>query len=739
MSEPTVQAILTEVYKRQFPNKPFGWESISRDESFGTFRRAIEKHGISDLSWIKLCTLANKLRKYKSFLLLLVVLIEQHCLNEQHLSDLERLLPMLHKVANTLGGSTWDAIFCGKEISSLYIIPNKHQSGNFMFLHLNYENTYLRSELTTFLTTTGSHNQNLVQMSTGKRFVNEFELSLGNLNTFNNFTGFTEITFWQQAKHFKTVCFKDTAELDISLRLLCCFYRFLVNQYPEHDFFANALHMSEAILFTKRIKTFLKEDYTIIPYGDIDLFPGNGKFVLILKGYQSESTRIKKNDFITLDISMVTNQFLQTELLYYLTLSMPLCHLASICKDHYLSEAFVMFEKIKAKPNYPNPSLAYYTRQEALLLMNFFNDKKLALDTRNNKIGVVRRFFLWEKEERHHMEFEDMFFDYLRQYEQPSPKGGNAIPDDDLGTLSSFMAEKASEDPKANLAYAAFHIALETEFRISQILSLTVDCIEPSSKPNEYIVRSFHKTGHGEKTAFTITELTYRHLMRIIADTDLLRDNSTIQDLKDYIFLYKGLFDSVTLMQSRQFRDYFQKCCIAVGIPAYNSKNIRDSHMTKSFEYILRHGKSDLLMSKFSNHRRIDTTKNSYIEQRLDEMLEATYGIIIGSLDDYYNPAEHIKDKIPDDINCIERVVRDGCGNCAASTCSMPNRLDCLACKDFITTVEHEPYFKHAIEEIDACIRQSSTKHDKDDITTIKLLLVMYLKAIYLKKEAVHD
>lgn len=739
MCESNVQSILTEVYKRQFPKKNFDWDAIKSDDNFRIFRCAIEKQEVSGLSWIELCRLVHKIRKYKSFLFLLIILIEQHLIDEAYLIELNRLLPMLQKVANSVGGSKWNAIFCGKEIRFLSIIPSKHKSANYMFIQLSYANPYLRSEVNNFLTVTNSHNQNFVQMSIGKRFITEFELSLGNLNTFNNFTGFTENTFWQQTNYFKKICSNDDAELDISLRLLCCFYRFLVNQYPEHDFFANALHMSEAILFTKRTKTFLKEDYTIIPYGDIDLFPGNGKFVLILKGYQSESTRIKKNDFITLDISMVTNQFLQTELLLYLTLSMPLCHLASICKDHYLSEALVMFEKLKAKPNYPNPSLAYYTRQEALLLMNFFNDKRLALDTRNNKIGVVRRFFLWEKEERHHMEFEDMFFDYLRQYEQPSPKGGNAIPDDDLGTLSSFMAEKASEDPKANLAYAAFHIALETEFRISQILSLTVDCIEPSSKPNEYIVRSFHKTGHGEKTAFTITELTYRHLMRIIADTDPLRDNCTIQDLKNYIFLYKGLFDSVTLMQSRQFRDYFQKCCIAVGIPAYNSKNIRDSHMTKSFEYILRHGKSDLLMSKFSNHRRIDTTKNSYIEQRLDEMLEATYGIIIGSLDDYYNPAEHIKDKIPDDINCIERVVRDGCGNCAASTCSMPNRLDCLACKDFITTVEHEPYFKHAIEEIDTCIRQSSTKHDKDDIATIKLLLVMYLKAIYLKKENEHD
>lgn len=65
----------------------------------------------------------------------------------------------------------------------------------------------------------------------------------------------------------------------------------------------------------------------------------------------------------------------------------------------------------------------------------------------------------------------------------------------------------------------------------------------------------------------------------------------------------------------------------------------------------------------------------------------------------------------------------------------MRNALPCLICDNFITTVRHEPAFRRAIEAVDKLIQNSGTKHDKDDLTTIKLLLVMYLKAIYQKKQ----
>ena len=286
-----------------------------------------------------------------------------------------------------------------------------------------------------------------------------------------------------------------------------------------------------------------------------------------------------------------------------------------------------------------------------------------------------------------------------------------------------------------DLTYAILHLAIETEFRISQICHLKVDCIRPTTKSHEYIVKTYHKTGHGRLDSFVITELTYRHLMRVIENTEPYREKCTRNDLSEYIFLYDGTMNTVALMDSSKFLICFQRACTELGLPKYTSRHIRDTHMTKSFEYVLTHEKSDLVMSALSKHKHLDTTKSHYIEQKLNEMLEATYGIIIGDLDDCYNPSTHIVERIPEDIDHTSNIVENGCGNCKAAQCTMRNILPCLICDDFVTTVEHEPAFRRAVDAIDKLIQSSGTKHDKDDLTTIKLLLVMYLKAIYQKKQ----
>ncbi|WP_164129727.1 site-specific integrase [Sharpea azabuensis] len=401
----------------------------------------------------------------------------------------------------------------------------------------------------------------------------------------------------------------------------------------------------------------------------------------------------------------------------------------------YMRDALAMLDNVKAQKGYPNPDPKYMNNQEALLVRSFYSDESVKLVTRNNKIGAIRRFLMWERDENKAISFDDMFFDYLVQYEEPSKTHGKSIPDEDLGKISAWLAAQASTSHEMDLTYAALHLALETEFRISQICHMKVNCIKPSAKPHEYIVQTYHKTGHGRLDSFVISELTYRHLMRIIENTEPYREKCTRRELSEYIFLYDSTMNTVALMDSTRFRRWFQQACTALNLPKYTSQNIRDTHMTKSFEYVLKHGKSDLVMAALSKHKYLDTTKSHYIEQKLNDMLEATYGIIIGDLDDCYSPSKHITEKIPENVDRDENVVENGCGNCKSAQCTMRNALPCLICDNFITTIKHEPAFRRAIEAVDKLMQNAGTKHDKDDLTTIKLLLVMYLKAIYQKKQ----
>lgn len=438
---------------------------------------------------------------------------------------------------------------------------------------------------------------------------------------------------------------------------------------------------------------------------------------------------------MSLDFSAIKSDFYRNELFKYYV-SMPSATVATSSGQMiYMRDALAMLEDVKAQMDYPNPDQKYMNNQEALLIRSFYSDESVKLATRNNKIGAIRRFLMWERDENKVISFDDMFFDYLIQYEEPSKTHGKTIPDEDLGKISAWLATQASTSHEMDLTYAALHLALETEFRINQICHLKVDCIKPSTKSHEYIIQTYHKTGHGRLDSFVISELTYRHLMRIIENTEPYREKCTRRELSEYIFLYDSTMNTVSLMESQNFRTWFQQACTALNLPKYTSQNIRDTHMTKSFEYVLKHGKSDLVMAALSKHKYLDTTKSHYIEQKLNDMLEATYGIIIGDLDDCYSPSKHITEKIPEGVDRDENVVENGCGNCKSAQCTMRNALPCLICDNFITTVKHEPAFRRAIEAVDKLIQNSGTKHDKDDLTTIKLLLVMYLKAIYQKKQ----
>ena len=655
-----------------------------------------------------------------------------------HKESLMRLYPTLVSISKQYTfGACWDSLFSGDKIKDTFMYDiskgtNSVDDASRFVLYLPYKNKYLQEEVFRHYQITGRRPQNYTS-----KFTLLFEESLtGIAPTIRTYTDFTDTTFWTQAEYFKANPDLTDRERNLCLRLLMQFYRYLVNEHTDHHYFGNSLHLSEALLFSPSFVTQIEQGFYVVPFDQRADYHNRKRMIFLLRGYSSLSTRIKDDDFVPLDLSAIKNDFYRNELFKYYV-SMPSASVVTwgACQMGYMRDALAMLDNVKAQNGYPNPDPKYMNNQEALLVRSFYSDESVKLVTRNNKIGAIRRFLMWERDENKAISFDDMFFDYLVQYEEPSKTHGKSIPDEDLGKISAWLAAQASTSHEMDLTYAALHLALETEFRISQICHMKVNCIKPSAKPHEYIVQTYHKTGHGRLDSFVISELTYRHLMRIIENTEPYREKCTRRELSEYIFLYDSTMNTVALMDSTRFRRWFQQACTALNLPKYTSQNIRDTHMTKSFEYVLKHGKSDLVMAALSKHKYLDTTKSHYIEQKLNDMLEATYGIIIGDLDDCYSPSKHITEKIPENVDRDENVVENGCGNCKSAQCTMRNALPCLICDNFITTIKHEPAFRRAIEAVDKLMQNAGTKHDKDDLTTIKLLLVMYLKAIYQKKQ----
>ena len=161
--------------------------------------------------------------------------------------------------------------------------------------------------------------------------------------------------------------------------------------------------------------------------------------------------------------------------------------------------------------------------------------------------------------------------------------------------------------------------------------------------------------------------------------------------------------------------------------------------MTKALAYAIKNNLSDLELLTLLGHKNLSTAKHSYIDWKLEEMLEATYGLDL-SVSDYMNKRFNVADRHTAFANNEYTCVENGCGNCTAPECTLSTTLPCLLCEHFVTTTEHQPYFERAIEAIDAQIKTcTGSQHDIEDLQAMKRLYVLYLKQIIEKKEGIED
>lgn len=391
-------------------------------------------------------------------------------------------------------------------------------------------------------------------------------------------------------------------------------------------------------------------------------------------------------------------------------------------------------EEIKSQPDYPNTNMCYFNTAEAILIRNFIeNDRNhMNIATLNNRIGCVRRFFMWCKRTGK-FTFDDTFFDYLSQYEEPNKYNGSAIPDKDLQKISDTFRAACKEDQSYLLYYAIFLIQLETEFRVSQICGLKVSALQPTMKNDQFLIHSITKTTHGKKTEQPVCLATKKILESVIELTQELRDASVSTAFAENIFLKRGYNGAVIPISANMFLEVFREICSKAGVNNYNSRNLRDTHMTKAFEYILKSGKSDLEMGLLSKHKHIDTTKSHYIEMELTKMLESTYEVVLDSRD--INQRDNVLSELPDNLKGSDSEVEGGCGHCAASMCAIQGNTPCLICDYFITTAAHKQYFIKMIEMIDRKLKKATIPHEIEDLNLMKKLYVNWLREICIHEE----
>lgn len=568
-------------------------------------------------------------------------------------------------------------------------------------------------------------------------FVNTFVTSIGN-KKLQSYKDVNDTVFWTQIQYYKDKYRDDEENRNKAIKSVCHFYRWLIKEYPEYNFFENSITLTNELIQNCALVRNINKNAYFTTYGINEDLGDKPLICFILKNYNIHSTRVAKISHTTFDTSKIEESYYRILVNKYIQNIKNVSALTTTSYTHSVCSCLHFVEQIKKQDYYPNSDLKYLNTQEAILIRNFIsnNNSDISLPSLNNNIGSIRRFLQWCKANGY-IKFDEIFFDYLSQFEEPNNYHGKAIPDEDLKKISNEFIKLCKEDESYLVYYAIFIILLETEFRISQVCALTTSAIQPSLKNDQFYLYSNTKTSNGKKIQQPICASTKSILSKVTELTEPLRNSTVQESSKNLIFLYTKCNGAIAPFDAARFRNEFSKVCSKAGVADYNSRHLRDTHMTKAFEFILKTGKSDLEMGLLSKHSVIDTTKLHYIETELTKMLESIYQVTLGNRDVAQN--SHILEELPTELSEKDTEVECGCGHCSAATCNITGNMSCLMCKHFVTTPSHKPYFIKMIDNCDELLSQTQIQHEREDIILIKTLFTSWLREICIVEEQNND
>ncbi|WP_342540397.1 site-specific integrase [Heyndrickxia sp. FSL K6-6286] len=554
-------------------------------------------------------------------------------------------------------------------------------------------------------------------------FYENFQASL-NGEVINQITDFNAKTFKQQYYFFRNFKYRVTL-----LTLLKKFYLKLLS-HPEGK---NILHWKDGIdgnmLQTVSFNKNYEEGFLPIPLNPFDPVPECDKWLVMPNGAENKTTKINSFSYKPIDFSLCEDEVLKYCVKHWFWNSQ--ISLTARIDHTYIVIKFINFiNDLKSKFSIKKMTQST-DKQNSISVEEIFSYVQFTKASNKNiqYILSVKKFLIYINENNLYY-VEPSGLKYLVSPPQQVRNSARDISNENLLKIEAKLKENAIDNYLNTLYYIVFHIAIATEFRISQIINLKVDCLVPGVK-KEYYLKSNTKVSKGKKVPIPITPFTRRYIETAVKFTQGVRDNCKDASIKEHIFIheYSNLYFKV--INVRSFSDYLKRICIDLGIEPFTAQNLRDTYMTKSLEYAIKNNLSDLELKALTNHKNISTTTNHYVAEKINDYLEATHMVIIG------NPT--IKGNIVAETDKKnEDLVNDQCGYCPYESCIKKNdSLDCLMCSGFIATVDRIPFYEDKIRSIDNKIKSAKLPIDKERLVTIKRLYLAYLRKLLELKETV--
>ena len=665
---------------------------------------------------------SSNAQKSQAFLDMLILLLNNNLIHDEHIKKLVEICTnrethpsydMIMKILDLTHPEYW---VCYR---------NKTNQGLFT-IYINHHSSEIRKIIEDFIL----YAYNSVRYQSLSIFCELFEDSLENINI-EQPSDFNYTSFVQQINYFaKKYNLTDGHRNPIAF--IVAFYLYLANNINSNIFEQEGY--PTALLYRPHIGIEVLQGYKVIFYNQLENVPKYDKWLICYKKYE-------QNDFY--DIKAVNFTAYNSEIYKYWI-------------KHYVWKSGVQIEtkinqsrlledglnalydikKGKLFTLFTNPGKEdTITCGDAAFLKNYYSNKFSNRRSYSNSIVSLRTLLHHVSENKLGI-IEPNFFYFFTASRKEDESNSCPIPNEELSQLSLLIKEKSQEDIRCDIYSSIFFLALETEFRSSQILSLKRDCLHETSKKGEYVIISETKTSANELVEQPISSYVEREIRHVLQITEEYRSKCSDKRLMNRLFITpsnkKGI---ITPVSASEFKRFLKKCCSELSLPPYTFENLRDTHMTKAEEYKIRNQLSDMEQTVLTGHKSIETDDKYYVKLNIREMLETLHGVIIGEV----NLDGKIYDALDDNIANNENEVSNGCGWCSSNSCDMMLSLDCIMCKNFVTTISRLPYFEDQVKYLDRKIEASTLSHDKEDYMNIKRLTLKYIEEILIKKEAVFN
>jgi integrase len=565
----------------------------------------------------------------------------------------------------------------------------------------------------------------IIQNNTGQlnySFYATFQESL-NWQKITKITDFNVNTFKQQFYYYK-----NSENSSNSLTLLKKFYLRLLS-LPEGR---NLIHWRDGIdrnmLQTVSFNRNYEEGYKPIPLNPFDPVPSFDKWLVMPNGAENKSTKINSFSYKPIDFSLIKDDELKNGLKVWFWNS-AVAIVTRIDQANLCIKFINFIVDLRNKYSIRKMTLSQDAINSITVEEIFSYVQYVKLNKKNNTYITVVKGFLTYLQESYLYTVEPSAYKFLVTKSKESNNSAQDIPYEDLEKIEAKFKENAKDNYINTLYYIIFHLSLATEFRISNIINLKIDCLIPGIK-KDYYLESITKTSKGKVVKVPITPYTRRYVETAINFTREVRNECKDNAIKDHIFIHNLSTFNFKVVNVRSFSDYLKRTCLELGIEEYTAENLRDTYMTKSIEYAMKNNMSLMEMKGLTGHKMLKTTTNHYVAEKLKEYLEATHKIIIG------NPV--IKGNIVAKTDLgKEDLVNEECGYCPHESCIKKEdvNLDCLMCSGFYATVDRIPFYEEKIESLDIDIKSTNLQTEKDRLTTIKRLYLAYLEQLLLLKE----